>query len=73
MKKVLRHGYDKFNAECEKCGCHFAYELSDIEHHYIECPECSYPHRHKMINLVSPDLYNKFMSDDWVVEDYPAR
>ena len=73
MKKVLTHGYDKFQNNCKRCGCHFVYELSDVEYHYIECPECSYPNRHEMTNLIPPNLYNEFMSDDWVVKDYPVR
>ena len=74
MKKVLQHGYDKFTTSCKKCGCFFAYELSDVDpHHFIECPECAYINKHESTNIASPDFWKEFMSDAWAVKDYPVK
>ena len=73
MKKILQHGYDKFHTYCEKCGCYFAYELSDVDYHYIDCPECSYHNSHNIKNQVPPEIWNDLMSEDWVVTDDPAK
>jgi hypothetical protein len=78
MKKVLQHGYDKFATTCKKCGCYFAYELSDVDYgHYVKCPECSYDNRHGICDIatdtVTPGFWKELVSDTWTVKDYPIK
>lgn len=53
-KKILKGAYTKFRVYCEKCGCEYEYELSDLEwcsngvreYWGTSCPDCEYPTPH---------------------------
>lgn len=40
MIKVIKEGKTDFRKTCDKCGCIFEYDLSDINDGKIECPCC---------------------------------
>ena len=40
MIKVIEHGYNKYHTSCRNCNCYFEYELEDIQHNEVECPDC---------------------------------
>lgn len=47
MKRVIVRAAEAFRKECNRCGCHFEYDLDDIEKNNevsgqdkVSCPEC---------------------------------
>lgn len=40
MIKIIKPGKKEFTVTCDKCGCVFSYELSDIYISGVTCPEC---------------------------------
>lgn len=47
MIKIIKPGKKEFTAICDKCGCEFTYELSDLSlNNYVPCPECHYGYLH---------------------------
>ena len=51
MKKIIKGAFQRFLTDCEKCGCSFEYELTDLardrhDNPAVECPRCGYftPH-----------------------------
>lgn len=77
MKKVDRHGWDKYLTVCNKCGCTFAYELSDVfgENNYlgeqlVTCPECEYQTPHNYLNVCPSDVWDVYMADGYVAKKH---
>lgn len=42
MIEILHYGHRKYEKYCLNCGCHFTYELDDLEDFKIRCPFCLY-------------------------------
>lgn len=40
MIKIIKPGKKEFTVTCDKCGCVFSYELSDLGPSGVTCPEC---------------------------------
>lgn len=40
MIKIIKEGKTEFRKTCDKCGCVFEYEHSDIDDGKIKCPCC---------------------------------
>lgn len=51
MKTILKSGFKSFVASCNKCGCKFKYELSDIDTGFVNCPECDNDVFHSINNV----------------------
>lgn len=51
MKITLKSGFKSFVATCNKCGCRFKYELSDIDTGFVNCPECDNDVFHSINNV----------------------
>lgn len=40
MIKVIKHGYARYQIQCNNCKCDFEYELEDIQNRFVKCPDC---------------------------------
>ena len=45
MIKVIKHGYARYQTQCNICECEFEYGLEDIQRGkkecvYVACPDC---------------------------------
>ncbi len=50
--RVIKPGQTEFTATCSLCGCHFSYELVDINYistGYVNCPTCGNKHFHSSL------------------------
>lgn len=59
--KVIREGQKTFTAFCERCGCEFTYELSDLKLSHadrVACPCCGQDHYHKPLAKTVNEPYS---------------
>lgn len=40
MIKVIKHGYARYQTQCDNCKCEFEYGLEDIQNGFVKCPDC---------------------------------
>ena len=60
MIKIIEQGQKTFTRTCDRCGCKFQYDLSDLSGlDYINCPFC-----HTTLTHVGPKTFKMNLSKD---------
>lgn len=72
--KVVREGQKTFTAFCERCGCEFTYELSDLKLSHanrVACPCCGQDYYHKPLAKTVAEPYS-LQDISWPPEPIPC-
>lgn len=66
MIKIIKKGQKTFTRTCDRCGCEFQYDLSDLSGtEYISCPYCHTTITHIGPKAIKIDL-GKANKIDWI-------
>lgn len=61
--KIINPGRTQFNGFCERCGCEFAYEISDLKLRHsdtVACPTCGKDYYHKSLAKVEQNPHTPY-------------